>query len=1109
MAETSRGNHTCSTLIIWLFLASISKANEVRVESVNFAGYLSRYGDNRAPTSALIEVEGHFGRVQWMASHDGDKCDETKAVAKSAHVPTQKSSWRGYRTTQILLPVPETYWGKQLYMCARTSDSDPWVHLGTKSEFVVPPVTQGGAVKEDDNKKEAEEDIYAFFEDNRVISRMGRAIDDYSDFNSVNGTVVDDANSRIFALQLKIVSKDVGYSEDGRIEVLKGSSVSLNVYGHGLGNDSEIIFTSSKGDFGSECRSDGFHVRTNSYSMSVTTDGTTGSVTIPGGDLPSVKGQEIFYVCLRADHESPLLHQGSSNKGSQMKVYVLILPMWIMVIFIGVLLCLSGLFSGLNLGLMALDQTELKIIQNTGTEKERDYANKISPIRAHGNFLLCSLLLGNVLVNNSLTILLDTLTSGLVAVIGATMGIVVFGEIIPQAICSRHGLAVGAATIWLTKLFMLLTFPLSFPISKLLDKLLGAEIGTVYDKKKLIELLRVTNDNNDLEKEEVDIVTGALVYKEKTVISVMTRLEDCYTLPLKTILNFDTVSEIRDQGYSRIPIYDGDKNNIVHVMFAKDLMFIDPDDNMALAMVCEFYNNDVNFVFHDTPLNVMFNEFKSGEKGHMAFVQQVNTDGEGDPFYETIGLVTLEDIIEEIIQQEIVDETDVVTDNRTKKKRRRRENFKATEGKFQQLFGESNKKLAISAQLTMAVFQYLTTSIEPFKSTYMSEVVLKRLLTMDVYREVKVKKGDATIVCEEDLVIMYKGKPIDFFILIIEGKVEVNIGREALIFESGPFTYFGIQTLTQVIESLASPMVQHKVVTTPVSVTSLDSSSAIAALPPASSSSAVPAVGPKGSNLRKASTQTSMDVPTAASVPSLTKRNSADARLSTVPLYAPFIPDYTIKAVTDVLYLKINRATYLRAMKASLMNRNKKKTGGELNERELDSFLERVNEDETDAEMMMLQQTPVMGSPIKSVVSDLHLSRDKTTSNTSTPVMQPRKNVTNKKPYLNARADSSAKEDDEFWDEENMTNTKKKELDVAAVAGSNGPVLHHEPDSTTNSTAQSTAETVDNNDSKNGSASTATTTTVIPIHGNATNNGPSPEPPSDRTSLLTRDTAAS
>jgi metal transporter CNNM len=44
-------------------------------------------------------------------------------------------------------------------------------------------------------------------------------------------------------------------------------------------------------------------------------------------------------------------------------------------------------------------------------------------------------------------------------------------------------------------------------------------------------------------------------------------------------------------------------------------MFIDPDDNMPLSTVCEFYKNDVNFVFHDTTLNVMLNEFKSGDKG--------------------------------------------------------------------------------------------------------------------------------------------------------------------------------------------------------------------------------------------------------------------------------------------------------------------------------------------------------------------------------------------------------------------------------------------------------------------------------------------------------------
>ena len=123
------------------------------------------------------------------------------------------------------------------------------------------------------------------------------------------------------------------------------------------------------------------------------------------------------------------------------------------------------------------------------------------------------------------------------------------------------------------------------------------KIGTVYDKKKLIELLKVTKGNNDLEDAEVDIVTGALRYKEKTVRSVMTRLEDVYMLPIKTVLNFETVSDIREQGYSRIPVFDGERGNIVHVLFAKDLMFIDPDDNMPLAMVCEFYSNEVNFVY--------------------------------------------------------------------------------------------------------------------------------------------------------------------------------------------------------------------------------------------------------------------------------------------------------------------------------------------------------------------------------------------------------------------------------------------------------------------------------------------------------------------------------
>ncbi len=126
---------------------------------------------------------------------------------------------------------------------------------------------------------------------------------------------------------------------------------------------------------------------------------------------------------------------------------------------------------------MSLTPHDLLLIQEAGTENDRKYAKRIYPVRKHGNFLLCTILLGNVLVNSTTTILLETLISGALAVASATFAIVIFGEILPQAVCSRHGLRVGSKTILLTKFFMIMTFPVSFPLSKLLDFILGKEIS--------------------------------------------------------------------------------------------------------------------------------------------------------------------------------------------------------------------------------------------------------------------------------------------------------------------------------------------------------------------------------------------------------------------------------------------------------------------------------------------------------------------------------------------------------------------------------------------------------------------------------------------------------
>lgn len=165
---------------------------------------------------------------------------------------------------------------------------------------------------------------------------------------------------------------------------------------------------------------------------------------------PPLDGDYLFYICAKNSPNGDFIHMGK-DPWKVLATHNKLLPLWVSLILIVVLLLLASLFSGLNLGLMALDRTELKIIANTGTETERRYARAIMPVRAHGNYLLCTILLSNVAVNSTFTVILDDLTSGLVAVIGSTLAIVFIAEITPQAVCARHGLLVGAKSIWIMK----------------------------------------------------------------------------------------------------------------------------------------------------------------------------------------------------------------------------------------------------------------------------------------------------------------------------------------------------------------------------------------------------------------------------------------------------------------------------------------------------------------------------------------------------------------------------------------------------------------------------------------------------------------------------------
>ena len=484
---------------------------------------------------------------------------------------------------------------------------------------------------------------------------------------------------------------------------------------------------------------------------------------------------------------------------------------------------------------------------------------------------------------------------------------------------------------------MLLTFPLSFVISMILDRVLGDEIGHVYDRERLMEYIKVTKTYNKLEEDEMNIISGALGLKTKTAADVMTRLEDAFMLPITAILDFNTLSEISKKGYSRIPVYDNERKNVVGLLHTKDLTFVDPDDKKPLKTIIEFYRHSLVHTDADEKLNNVLNHFKYG-KSHLAFVRQLFASDDEDPYYEIIGLVTLEDVIEEILQMEIVDETDILTDNRKKQKRKDTQ-FRQDFSDFAKIGEGEEGTQAISPQVALATFQYLSTAIEAFDRKFITENILRRLIAQKIYYSAEVDEKEHTFLMstltdttnkEDDSKLLYKyGKPADYFIMILEGKVRVIVGNESLTYESGPFTYFGVSALRP--PALATKMLLGGSSIGNSSNTALNNmanqgrkQSLNISRPPSPESSL--ALENQPLQVHAASIPSSPEILSLIRSPSGNSEMLSAGRTGSVSQLQQgeghsFVPDFTVKPIENTLYMKIPRKVYLAAFRASLMDR--------------------------------------------------------------------------------------------------------------------------------------------------------------------------------------------
>ncbi|XP_020787614.1 metal transporter CNNM3 [Boleophthalmus pectinirostris] len=533
------------------------------------------------------------------------------------------------------------------------------------------------------------------------------------------------------------------------------------------------------------------------------------------------------------------------------------IPPWALAVLVVLMLLLCAVLRTLHFSLLWLDPVELYVLHSCGSEEEKRTAKRLEPVRRRGNFMTCSLLFLCALGCSVLSVLLYRALSSTVSAV-FTSGFLVFFivELVPHILCSGYGFQLAPALTWLAQVSMVLTCPLSCPLGLILDLALRRDISTCGIREKVMEMVRtnVNDPYSEFVKEEFS--RGTL--RTKTVEDILTPLKDCFMLPSSAVLDFSTMSEIMQCGYTRVPIYEEERSNIVEILYVKDLALVDPDDCTPMTTITKFYNHPLHFVFNDTKLDAMLEEFKKGNS-HMAIVQKVNNEGEGDPFYEVLGLVTLEDVIEEIIKSEILDESDGYLDRKVKRPlapleiplepRSAHEEFSL----FKPPEGEP--KIRTSPQLLLATHRFLSREVEHFSPARVSEKVLFHLLRHpSVNQEVHFDPSNRL---SPSHYLYTRNHPVDYFILLLQGRVEVEIGKEGLKFENGAFTYYGVSALT---------------------------------LP---------------SSVHQSPVSTQRQSP----------RDPFEPGDATSP--SSYCPDYTVRALTDLQLIRVTRLQYLNALMAS------------------------------------------------------------------------------------------------------------------------------------------------------------------------------------------------
>jgi putative hemolysin len=323
--------------------------------------------------------------------------------------------------------------------------------------------------------------------------------------------------------------------------------------------------------------------------------------------------------------------------------------MWFELSILFICLFLSAFFSATETAFISLSRIKLSEM----VEKKFPAANLVHKLKSQPGKMLSTILIGNTIANIGASALATTLALsfiegrgwggiGMAAAIATgvmTFFLLVFGEIAPKTVAMKHAATIALISAWPIYLLAIIVSPIasvltffSWPLIYLFGGRMP-EGGPFVTQEEIKFIIAASAREGIIEKDKKEMISSIFEFGETTVKEVMTPRPDIKAVEETASLS-DVIRTVNETGHSRIPVYEGNIDNVIGMIYARDLMECRRDDRP------KNYLRSVIFVPEKKRLDDLLHQMQAA-RTHIAIVV--------DEYGVTSGIVSLEDLIEEIV----------------------------------------------------------------------------------------------------------------------------------------------------------------------------------------------------------------------------------------------------------------------------------------------------------------------------------------------------------------------------------------------------------------------------------------------------------------------------